>query len=124
MQIEKYQNEKQYIYSAFYENRGYGGHGILAVSKQLEEKGYSRLSPAEAIKILNNPNRETEDKKPRYILAVSTQLGVNKGDDLDKKWMDKEGIGYVIPFNKRGKVVIKTWDEAKQAAFNMSKHLS
>jgi hypothetical protein len=47
-----------------------------------------------------------------------------KGDDLDKQWMKQDGISYVIPFNKRGKVVIKTWDEAKQAAFNMSKHLS
>ena len=100
LEVEKYQNEKQYIYSAFYENRGYGGHGILAVSKQLEEKGYSRLSPAEAIKILNNPNRETEDKKPRYILAVSTQLGVNKGDDLDKM-----RALYNASFNKNGEYV-------------------
>jgi hypothetical protein len=100
LEVEKYQNEKQYIYSAFYENKGYGGHGILAVSKQLEDKGYSRLSPTEAIKILNNPNREMEDKKPRYILAVSTQLGVNKGDDLDKM-----RALYNASFNKNGEYV-------------------
>lgn len=100
LEVEKYQNEKQYIYSAFYENKGYGGHGILAVSKQLEDKGYSRLSPTEALKILNNPNRETEDKKPRYILAVSTQLGVNKGADLDKM-----RALFNAPFNKNGEYV-------------------
>jgi len=100
LEVDKYQNKKQYIYSAFYENKGYGGHGILAISKQLEEKGYSRLTPGEAIKILNNPNKETEDKKPRYILAVSTQLGVNKGDDLDKM-----RALYNATFNKNGEYV-------------------
>jgi hypothetical protein len=48
----------------------------------------------------------------------------SKGDDLDKKWMEKSGISYVIPFKKRGKEVIKTWSEALQAAVNMSKDLS
>ena len=100
LEVEKYNNQKQYIYSAFYENRGYGGHGILAVSKQLEDKGYSRLTPGEAVKILNNPNREFEDKKPRYILAVSTQLGINKGDDLDKM-----RALYNSSFNKNGEYV-------------------
>jgi len=100
LEVDKYKDQKQYIYSAFYENKGYGGHGILAISKQLELKGYSRLTPSEAIKIINNPNRETEDKKPRYILAVSTQLGVNKGDDLDKM-----RALYNSPFNKNGEYV-------------------
>jgi hypothetical protein len=48
----------------------------------------------------------------------------SKGDDLDKKWMDKEGIGYVIPFNKRGSKVIDNFEECLQAAINMSKDLS
>ena len=48
----------------------------------------------------------------------------SKGDDLDKKWMDKEGIGYVIPFNKRGGKVIDNFKECLQAAINMSKDLS
>ncbi len=80
--VYSYPNQKQYIYSAFYENKGYGGHGILAIAKQLEAKGYSRLTPSEAIKIMENPNED--NKKPRYILAISTQLGTNKGADLDK----------------------------------------
>jgi hypothetical protein len=48
----------------------------------------------------------------------------NEGDDLDKKWMFKEGISYVIPYKKRGKKIIENWDEALQAAINMSKDLS
>jgi hypothetical protein len=38
--------------------------------------------------------------------------------------MDKEGIGYVIPFNKRGGKVIDNFKECLQAAINMSKDLS
>jgi hypothetical protein len=72
--------EKQYIYSAFYENRGYGGHGILAIAKELEKLGYERLTQSEAIKLLNDPF--SASKKPRYILAITTQLGVNKGEEL------------------------------------------
>ena len=45
-------------------------------------------------------------------------------DALDKKWMRESGISYVIPYKKRGKKVIKNWDEALQAAINMSKDLS
>jgi hypothetical protein len=47
-----------------------------------------------------------------------------KSDKLDKKWMRESGIGYVIPYTKRGSKVIETWDEALQAAINMSKDLS
>jgi hypothetical protein len=100
LNVYQHPTQKQYIYSAFYENRGYGGHGILAVAKQLNEKGYSQLTPSEAIKIMNNPNRETEDIKQRYILAVSTQLGVNKGADLDKM-----RALFNAPFNKNGEYV-------------------
>ena len=47
-----------------------------------------------------------------------------KSDELDKKWMRESGISYVIPYKKRGKKIIETWDEALQAAINMSKDLS
>ena len=47
-----------------------------------------------------------------------------KGDALDKKWMDESGIGYVIPFKKRGKKLIENMEECLQAAINMSKDLS
>jgi len=48
----------------------------------------------------------------------------NESDDLDKRWMIESGISYVIPYKKRGKKVIENWDEALQAAINMSKDLS
>jgi hypothetical protein len=48
----------------------------------------------------------------------------NAEDDLDRKWMNESGISYVIPFKMRGPKVIETWEEAKQAAINMSKYLS
>jgi hypothetical protein len=47
-----------------------------------------------------------------------------KSDELDKKWMRESGIGYVIPYKKRGKKIIETWEETLQAAINMSKDLS
>ena len=47
-----------------------------------------------------------------------------KGDDFDRKHIYNDGIKSVIPFNKRGKQVIKDWEQAKQAAINMSKYLS
>jgi hypothetical protein len=47
-----------------------------------------------------------------------------KGDDLDKRWMAEEGIGYVMPYKKRGRKVIENMEECLQAAINMSKELS
>ena len=47
-----------------------------------------------------------------------------KSDKLEKKWMRESGISYVIPYKKRGSKVIETWEEALQAAINMSKELS
>jgi hypothetical protein len=38
--------------------------------------------------------------------------------------MVSDGISSVIPFNKRGKKVIETWKEAREAAIALSKYLS
>ena len=46
------------------------------------------------------------------------------GDELDKKWMDDDGISYVIPFKLRGSKLIETMEEAFEAAKNMSNYLS
>ena len=45
-------------------------------------------------------------------------------DDLGRKWIDEDGISYVIPFKLRGKKTIETMTEAFEAAKNMSKYLS
>lgn len=52
------------------------------------------------------------------------QESLKRADEFDKKWMTVDGIASVIPFNRRGKKVIETWDEAKEAAINVSKYLS
>jgi len=45
-------------------------------------------------------------------------------DELGRKWMDEDGISYVIPFKLRGSKIIETMEEAFEAAKNMSKYLS
>lgn len=95
---DEYNKHKQYVYSAFYENRGYGGQGILAIAKQLEKLGYEKLTPSKAVEIYNNPKEE--NKKKRYLLAITTQLGTDKGSEL-KKLMEL----YNAPFNKNGEFV-------------------
>ncbi len=52
------------------------------------------------------------------------QDSLSKTDEFDKKWIVSDGIASVIPFNKRGKKVIKTWEDAKEAAISLSKYLS
>jgi hypothetical protein len=75
--VEKYPNEKHYIYSSFYENRGFGGHGILAIAKTFESQlNYSKLTEDLANKMISNIN--SVEKKPRYLLAISAELGDNR----------------------------------------------
>jgi hypothetical protein len=52
------------------------------------------------------------------------QVSLSKADEFDKKWIVSDGIASVIPFNKRGKKVIKTWEDAKEAVISLSKYLS
>ena len=47
-----------------------------------------------------------------------------ESDDLDRDWMDRDGISYVIPFKLRGKKIIENMEEAFKAAENISKYLS
>jgi hypothetical protein len=52
------------------------------------------------------------------------QDSLSKADKFDKDWMTVDGIASVIPFNRRGKKIIKTWEDAKEAAISLSKYLS
>jgi hypothetical protein len=45
-------------------------------------------------------------------------------DELGKRWMDADGISYVIPYKLRGLKTIETMEEAFEAAKNMSNYLS
>lgn len=65
------------------------------------------------------PEKEWE----KYEKAFQKSLA-NAEDDLDRRWMNESGISYVIPFKMRGPKIIENWDEARQAAINMSKYLS
>jgi hypothetical protein len=71
------------------------------------------------------PKQEDYPEKEwaKYEKAFRKSLA-NVEDDLDRKWMNESGISYVIPFKMRGPKIIENWDEARQAAINMSKYLS
>jgi hypothetical protein len=49
---------------------------------------------------------------------------LRKADGLDRKYLCEDGVAGFVPFNMRGKKIIETFDEAIQAANNLSKYLS
>jgi hypothetical protein len=73
----------------------------------------------------NKPQKEdyTEKEWSEFEKKFQKSLA-NAEDDLDRKWIEKDGISYVIPFKMRGPKIIENWEEARQAAINMSKYLS
>lgn len=77
--IEKYPNEKQYIYSAFNEARG-SSHGVLEIARQLERLGYTKLTVSEVKRVLAQGVLPTPTK--RYILALQKEIGEEGGDNL------------------------------------------
>lgn len=86
-QVKKYSKEKHYIYSMFYENRGFGGHGALAIAKILEnELGYEKLDAATARAINEGKRPMLSPGKKRYVLAITTELSADRhysaGDNL------------------------------------------
>jgi len=70
------------------------------------------------------PVVEDYDKKEFDKYWKKYKKSYKMGDDFDKKYIYGDGIKAVMPFNRRGKEVIKNWEQAKQAAINMSKYLS
>ena len=71
-----------------------------------------------------NPVVEDYDKKEFDKYWKKYKKSYKMGDDFDKKYIYGDGIKAVMPFNLRGKEVIKSWRQAKQAAINLSKYLS
>lgn len=97
--IRKYPNEKHYIYSTFFENRGFGGHGVLAIAKILEkELGYEKLDFKQARRY--NETKTLPTPKRRYMLAITNELDDKQytiGENL------KEIVGFFSkPENKTG----------------------
>lgn len=69
--------EKHFVYSAFYENRGFGGQGVRAVGRLLERAGYEQLKPENAASTLE-PRR-------RFIYLINSELG---GDESETRMAD------------------------------------
>jgi hypothetical protein len=68
--IKQYPNDKHYVYSSFYENRGYGGHGILAIAKALEtEMGFQKWTSA---------TNARSNGGGKYVLAISSEVSDNR----------------------------------------------
>lgn len=100
--IRKYPDEKHYIYSTFFENRGYGGHGVLALAKILEkELGYTRLTHNECR--VFNKNNSTPTKKKRYVLATTTELSDN-GYAIGQNLKEMVKL-FNNPMNKNGEFI-------------------
>lgn len=62
--------------------------------------------------------KEFEGYWKKYVREYS------RADRFSKKSIYGDGIKSVIPFNRRGKQVIEDWNQAREAAINMSKYLS
>ena len=73
-QIASFPREKHYVYSSFYTRMGYGGHGVIAIAKELDKAGYEKLTLADARR-----GTGTLSAKKRYILAVASDLGTSAG---------------------------------------------
>jgi hypothetical protein len=101
-QIKKYSEEKHYIYSSFFWKTGFGGHGIIAISKVLKMNGYKEITIENAANFNKNMAKNTKEK--RFVMAVTSQLtGIGKntmGDHL-------HGLLNLFnnPLNKNGEYV-------------------
>ena len=99
--IMTYPSHKQYVYSSFYTKMGYGGHGIVAIAKELEKKGYKKLTVADAKKF--NEAKKLPRPGKRYILAITTEIGED-GGSAGKNLHELIKI-YNHPANKDGQLI-------------------
>ena len=94
--LQQYPNEKHYLYSSFYENRGYGGHGVIAIGKMMEKLlGFEKISLQDANKLATSDGGISPKK--RYFLAISSEL--NDDREILKKYVN----AYNAPWNASGK---------------------
>jgi hypothetical protein len=97
--IKRAPTEKHYVYSAFFENRGYGGHGVIAIAKELEKIGYEKLTVHEAKK------NKSPDKRPRFILAITNEIAPDNSDSTAGKNLHEMIRVFNNPENKNGEFV-------------------
>jgi hypothetical protein len=72
----------------------------------------------------HEPKKEDYTKDEWEIFESDFKRTYEESDEFEKKWIEEDGISYVIPFKKRGARIIETMEDAFQAAKNMSKYLS
>jgi hypothetical protein len=77
--FERYPNDKHYLYSAFASRAGYGGHGVYALAKEMEKRGYVKLTIKEAKKF-NKQKKLPPKGVKRYIIATNVDLGDDVGN--------------------------------------------
>lgn len=66
--VERFKNDKHYIYSAFYEKKGFGGQGVRAIAKFLEtELQYVRINDEKDL-------QELPIGRKGYVLAITNEL--------------------------------------------------
>lgn len=74
--IAKHPDQKHYVYSAFFERRGFGGQGIPGIAKFLESQlGYKKMTVTEAGRMTRAVAAgESFPKAKRYVMALSAEL--------------------------------------------------
>lgn len=76
--LAKYPYDKHYIYSAFHENRGFGGHGILAIGKVVEKYANVAKATDSDVAKMSKGDFSTVQKKRRYVVVISNEVSDNK----------------------------------------------
>jgi hypothetical protein len=74
--LRRYHDQKHWIYSAFYENRG-SGQGVMAIKNTLLELGYEQLTPQMAKRMLT-----TGEFSAKRRFCVMTTTAVNNAHEV------------------------------------------
>mgnify|MGYP003346861636 CR=1 FL=1 len=78
-------------------------------------------------RLFNNyylPNSNDYSEEEWKGFEENFKMSIKNSDVNNVKELVNEGIVSVVPFNRRGKQVIENWQQAKEAAINLSKYLS
>jgi superfamily II DNA or RNA helicase len=103
--ITMYPQEKHYVYSAFYERRGLGGHGIHAIARFLaEQNGYTHYRVDDAIADMKLQRLPSPSR--RYMLLTSRELA----GESESKRREASALTALLrvfnsPENARGELV-------------------
>ena len=94
-----------------------GFYGYTHRGGCLFEKGDRLFDP------LYYPRMEDYDQKEWKSYRKKLEKTLNK-QVKETGLIAQSSIREIMPFKRRGKVIIETWDQAEQAALNLSKYLS